>query len=237
MNRLICFLAALIITSIFISCDSDDPVNPAGVNNNQGNLTITFSITRQISWLPENLSEFGDGKICFVYADILRNDVPVEDAQVVVNGKTIPFESQYFKRYTADLDYSDIKPNQKIKCSITIDGKTAEEEVVFPGDITSSPDGSSVSWKCEGNGDFIYVQEIESEEDGTTSETTSYESYPGISDLSSPASVPATAYPKTSTAYLQTTVVQKKLNNAFSSLSPKWAIFTVSDMLSVKINK
>jgi len=176
-------------------------------------------------------------KSCNAYAIIKRNGEPVTDAKVVINGKESPFEGMYLKQYIVDLDYSEFVPNQKVKCSITIDGKTAEEEVVFPGDITPSSDGSSVSWKYDGNSDFIFVQEIESEETGYLNSTASYQSTDNSSDLSSPASIPASAYPKTGTSYLQTTVIRSLVYNAFSSLSPKTAIITASDFLSEKIAK
>lgn len=226
-------LAALVISSAFFSCDSDDPANPIGGNNNKGDLTISLTINRDQSWFPEALG--GVEKGCNILADIKRNGEPVTDAEVVVNGTAVPFESMFMEQYWAEFDYSDFTPNQKIKCSITIDGQTAEEEVVLPGDITSSSDGSSVSWKYEGNGDFIYTQEIESEEKGTLSSTSAYESYDESSDLSSPASIPATAYPKTGAAYLQTTVVRNSVHSAFSSLSPKSAYIIAIDMVSVKI--
>lgn len=50
MNRIRVLFAALIISSAFYSCDSD---NPTSGNNNQGDLTITLSINRNQSWLPE----------------------------------------------------------------------------------------------------------------------------------------------------------------------------------------
>lgn len=89
-----------------------------------------------------------------MYAGVKRKGEPVTDAKVVINGKESPFEGMCLKQYIVDLDYSEFIPNQKVKCSITIDDKTAEEEVVFPGDIIPSSDGSSVSWKYDGNSDF-----------------------------------------------------------------------------------
>lgn len=153
----------------------------------------------------------------------------------MVNGTTLTFESVLFKQYMAEVDYSDITPNKKIKCSITIDDKTAEEEVAMPGDVTSSSDGSSVSWKYEGNNDFIYIQEIQS--DGLLSTETAYMSTEEKRDLSSPATIPANAYPKTGAEYLLTTIVRNSAYNVFSSLSVESAIITVSDLVSVKITR
>jgi len=219
--------AALIISSIFYSCDSDNPAGPKGGSD----LSITFSINRSQSWFPEDLG--GVEKECMIYAGIERNGEPVTDAKVVVNGIELSFESVFLERYIAQIEYSDITPGQKVKCSITIDGKTAEEEVVMPGDVTPSSDGSSVSWKHEGNGDFIYIQEIQP--DGLLSRETTYMSSEEKGDLTSPAAIPASAYPKTGTAYLLTTVVRNSKYNAFSSLSAESAIITASDLVSARV--
>lgn len=226
-------IASLAIFVTFIFCDSDNPASPSGGGNNNSDLTISLSINRDHSWYPEALG--GVERTCLVYAVIKRNSEPITDANVEVNGTAIPFEPLIVKQYMAELDYSVFTPNQKVKCSITIDGKTAEEEVTFPGDITPSTDGSSVSWKHEGDGDFIYIQEIESEENGRLSSNATYESIKNSNDLSSPATIPASAYPKTGTSYLQTTVVRNSVNNAFSSFSPLLATIVVNDLKSVKI--
>lgn len=225
-------LAALLSGTFFFACDTDNPVEN---KKTQQDLTISFTVRRERSWSP--LVPDGEEKKCLVYADIKRSGTPVADATVLVNGTTIPFEGTIFKQYYSELDYSTLKPGEKFKCSITINGQTAEEEVVFIGNITSSTDGASVSWQHDGNGDFIYVQEIESESNGMLSSNATYESSYVSSDLSSPANIPASAYPKAATAYLQTTVIKKSVFNAFSSLSPQLATLIAIDMTNVKINK
>ncbi len=230
MNHPRTLLAALIISSAFIFCDSD---NPMGVNNTKSDLSIILAISRNQSWYPEDLG--GVEKECMIYASIKRKDEPVTDAKVVVNGMELEFESQILKQYMAQIDYSDITPGQKIKCSITIDGKTAEEEVLMPGDITPSSDGSSVSWKHEGNGDFFYVEEMQP--DGVIYTGTTYMSAEEKNDLSSPAAIPASAYPETGATYLLTTHVCNNKYNAFSSLAAESAVLTATDIVSVRIDR
>ncbi len=228
MKRSRILFAALIISTIFYSCDSDNPAGPKADsgdsgdnNNNQGELSITLSINRNRIWLST------DEKTGTVYADIKRNGQPVTDAKVLVNGKELSFEGVSLKQYKANISYSLLTPNQKIKCSITIDGKTAEEEVVLPGNIGISGGGSLVTWNHEGNSDYVYVQEVGSD--------TTYMSLNNSNDVNSMFTVPNEAYPKTGTQYVLNVIVRNTVNNAFSSLSPESAIITASDLFSILV--
>lgn len=215
MKRSRILFAAMIISAIFYSCDSDSPVGPAGDSSNggdsggnsgkphnQGELSITFSINRNRIWLSD-----GDKKTCVVYADIKRNGEPVTDAKVLVNEMELPFEGVSLKQYKKEFSHAIFTPNNKIKCSITIDGKTAEEEVVLPGNISiSSP--TFVMWNHEGNSDYVYVQEVGSD--------TTYMSLDSSEDVNSVFNDPVQAYPKTGTQYILNVIVSNTVNNAFS---------------------
>lgn len=166
----------------------------------------------------------GDKKTCVIYADIKRNGEPVTDAKVLVNETELPFEGVSLKQYKKEFSHAIFTPNNKIKCSITIDGKTAEEEVVLPGNISiSSP--TFVMWNHEGNNDYIYVQEVGSD--------TTYMSLDSSDDINSVFHVPVEAYPKTGTQYILNVIVSNAVNNAFSSLSPESAIITATDRFNI----
>jgi len=132
------------------------------------------------------------------------------------------------KQYVAKLSYSLFIPNNKIKCSITIDGKTAEEEVVLPGNIGIAAGGSLITWNHEGNSDFVYVYEKESSD-------TTYTSLDSSNDVKSMFSVPKEAYPKPGTQYILNVIVRNTVNDVFSSLSPESASISASDVYSILV--
>lgn len=229
--------AALLISTFFYSCDNDSPAGPkvdnGEINNGdngdngdnhqiKGELSITFSFSRNRVWLQE------DKKSCNVYADIKRGGEPVKDAKVLVDVWELSFDSVSLKQYIGNPSYSIFTPGNKIKFSITIDSITAEEEVVLPGNIGIAAGGTLLTWNHEGNGDYVYVHEVDSD--------TTYMSLDSSDDVNSIFNVPVEAYPKTGTKYILNVVVRNTVNDVFSSLSPESATITVSDRYNILVN-
>ncbi len=66
---------------------------------------------------------------------------------------------------------------------------TATASLVAPGPVSIAPDGSQASWTYEGNEDYVTVQELFSPYNFTL------QTYNLTSDVDSPYSIPASAYP------------------------------------------
>jgi hypothetical protein len=228
---------ALITAAPLAGCGGAEEESPTDQLTGGGDLTVSAIVRRDDSYFPPlGTSEQSNP----VWVNVRRGDVPVSDARVVVAGTEIPFEGTIFKQYYAELSGTPFVPGQDVTVEITVDGKTALETIRFPGGITVTEDGSSVSWSHEGNGDHLYVQPVD--DDGFPSSDATLESYTGnnceaSTNIDSPYSVAGAAYPSAGD-YLFTMVVRELKSGVFAGLPGiKTGTLEATDLKSVGVAK
>jgi hypothetical protein len=126
------------------------------------------------------------------YFDITYNGENVGDAATVyVNSTNVPAEKAFSWGYElTGAEGADFVPGKSYTISVTYDGTTYTETVQAPGDITVNADYTQVTWTY--GGDFSVISANYTFGSGT------YQMPGSLGPLTSPHSMPASAYPLSS---------------------------------------
>lgn len=164
---------------------------------------------------------------------LAQNSIPNDSAQVVFMGQGVSFhlvptgyvryicgEASMFRGDPLAPAWNYV-PGQAYTITVTTSLGTASASGIAPGGITHAPNGSQSSWTVEGLRDEVQV---------TTVSTILYQS--PCCDVSSPLSVPASAYPGSGTYYLTTKVSQPA---TFTGAVSPGCVLSFSDELYSRI--
>jgi len=125
------------------------------------------------------------------------NGAPETTAAVTLNTpggpiglvSSTPSSTDFLAHYFNPAGSITYQPGWAYTLTVQTSVGSAAATVTAPGGLAIAPDGSSASWAYEGNYDFIYVL------DSNITVPFTYDSLKLTSDLASPATIPATAYP------------------------------------------
>jgi hypothetical protein len=125
------------------------------------------------------------------------NNTPYPDATITVDGVLIPYSGAFFTEGSYMLSNVWVyNPGQQAVISITMDGQTGTFTTApLPGGISMTPDGMTVSWTSPITPGQFSAITIKNSANTTTLNA-------GLG-LTSPYSVPASAYPAPDTYHIQ----------------------------------
>lgn len=124
-----------------------------------------------------------------------------------IQGYTSKTNEDYFQ-----VEFSPCAPGQVFTLTTVTAAGTASASLTMPGPVTLSADGFTVSWGNGGNTGGIEVFEPK------TNQIT-YQSYPSVTSLSSPTTIPASAYPTTGTTYSVNIAILNSTTNILGTAS------------------
>lgn len=164
---------------------------------------------------------------------VLRDGVAMNDAVVNVNGTVVPrevgFIDGWYPLYDYDTPSANYVPGQTYTVTVTQGGQTVSDSVVAPGGFTIGAAGESVAWASNGNVATLDVRHL-------FGATTWYTPSVRPSGLTSPQSVPSTAYPPGDT-YTLVAVVQRVKDRDFGTLHGLDSSFVVQDAIERRFDK
>ena len=175
-----------------------------------------------------------DGYIAIEYsASIMNNGIYVNNAIVTVNGFNVPrivgFIDGYYDLREYDTPSPNYVPGQDYTVVVQYDGNVYTDTMKAPGGFTSNTDLTQVQWVQNGMYGTLEVAHLY----GSTTYTIPY-AKPGA--LSSPQSIPSSAYPSAGT-YTVSLWAQNIKDSSFGSLSGDNCYLNITDYKGWQITK
>ncbi len=222
------------------------PVVPAGLPTLQPTATPTETFTAPyqtptVSVPPAGIYLVADTQNnFFTYVNLAVNGAPETTATVTLTTPSGPLSlpyfsgnppsalAPYFTNAGANLPGSDYQAGGVYTLTVATSIGTVSASVTAPGgSVNFASDGSQVSWAVEGDEDYATVTRVSPY--GTT-----YQSFATVEDVTSPLSIPSSAYPTTGTSYYLTLFAQSTLYNIpGTQAGSRWTITQVTtDTLS-----
>jgi hypothetical protein len=218
----ICLVAAL--TSIS-SCTKDS----SGQDSPEKVVTTPVQVEAEIS---RSILYDGNTSIEY-YFTVWDNNVLVNSASITVNGTNVPriigFIDGYYDLREYNSPSASYVPGATYNVSVTYGGKTYTESIKAPGGFTANSDYSKIQCGFNGTYGTLDVYHLY----GSTTYTTP-SARPSL--LTSPQSIPATAYPSAG-QYTVHVWEQNSKKKAFGTLSGDNCSILATDFVEWRITK
>jgi hypothetical protein len=185
------YLLLLLLSALFFACDlgtgtgTSTPTTPSLAPTP---LQVEVEIRRSID--PIDNTTGVDW-----YFSIKYNGAIVDTATIMVNSTPVPVRYAFYSYYTLNQsEGATYFPGAAYTISVTYNGTTYTETMVAPGDITINADYTQVSWNYGGGYSVIGV-------DDYTTGAPEYQEPGSLGALTSPHTIPASAYPTKGDTY------------------------------------
>jgi len=235
MKKNYCFglIGAIILTLLFMSACStqDEP----GDDNNDSTTKKEPTLLQVEAEISRNFGYSNNERAIWVlyYVSVSYNGAQTNDAVVTVNGINVPridgFTDGWYELSGFNSETPTYIPTNTYTVSVTFGGITYTETLQAPGGFTANADYSQVQWEKTGSSGLLSVAPLFGETTYCVPKTT-----PSI--LTSPQTIPSTAFP-TSGTYVITLIQQNITEKTFGALSGYNCYLKVQDAISWRITK